>query len=300
NFHLVTIACDQTGWANLLKLNHDAVRNGYYYRPRTTHEMLCNHAEGMIATTACLGSAFNQAILRGDEREARRLLGQFKDAFGDRFYAEIHLNEIPDQRVVNVELLRLAKDMKIPHIIADDVHYGCAGDVERQDEAIAVAYRTSLDKSFKLEARHLYFASAEQVRAKNQLFGCGLPERVLEDGVRRAMEIADRCNVNVFPSKITPPKYIDDAGAVVEDAFGRLVRMTHDGLQQMANEGVIPAPGHTLDEYVERAKFELGVIKSKGLADFYLVCWDAAQFCHRRRIYHLVRGSGNSTVVAMA
>ena len=135
NYHLVTIATNQQGWKNLLWLNHDAVMNGYYYRPRTTTEELCNHSEGLIATTACLGSPFNQAILRGDEKEAIRLLGMFQDAFGDRFYAELHMNEVDEQKILNPELMRLCNDMKIPFILTDDVHYACKGDCDRQDEA---------------------------------------------------------------------------------------------------------------------------------------------------------------------
>jgi DNA polymerase III alpha subunit len=86
------------GWKNMLKVNHDAVRNGYYYKPRTTHDFVCSNAAGLVATTTCIGSLFNRLALRGDEQGLGKLLRQFKDAFGDRFYREVHLNELPDQK----------------------------------------------------------------------------------------------------------------------------------------------------------------------------------------------------------
>lgn len=296
--HLVLLAMSPEGWKNMLKVNHDAVRNGYYYKPRTTHDFVCSNAAGLVATTTCIGSLFNRLALRGDEQGLGKLLRQFKDAFGDRFYREVHLNELPDQKKANAVLARHCDRLGIPAFLAADVHYACKGDDARQDEMIAVARRLKVDdpKGFKLSTRDLWFTGPRDIYQLQQKWGYGHTRNEIAAWCAAAGEIADRCEADIYPDDtLKPPRYIGDDGKPVKDSVAHLNALAAEGYRRrVLGGGGVAKP----EVYAERLRYEREAVAKLGLADFYLVTLDVVRFCRSRGIMVWTRGSGTASLLA--
>lgn len=293
--HLVLLAQSAVGWKNLLAINHDAVRNGYYYKPRTTHDFVCQHAEGLIATTTCLGSLFNRLALAGDDKRLGALLRKFKDAFSDRFFREVHVNEMPEQVRANARLKIHCDKLGIKPVLSCDVHYACAGDVDRQDEMIAASRRklVSDPDSFKLTTRNLWFMDPRTAWEAAKKWGYGFDRIEFADMVLNAAEVADSCAADIYPDPtLKPPAYLDDNGQPVPDSFEYLKQLAIAGFK--AREHLFP----DRTKYAEQLKRELRVVRNLGLADFFLVTWDVVRFCTSYGISCHTRGSGAASLLA--
>ena len=298
--HLVVLCESDLGWKNLLAINHDSVLNGFYYRPRATNDFVLRHSKGLIATTACLGSAFSRYAATGEIRKLRRLLADYRDAFGrDNFFREVHISEIAEQKTVNEVLASECESLGIPAIIAADVHYACNVDAARQDEMIAVSRRTPVNdpKAFKLEARSLYFWSVADAYALAKSFGYPLTRRDVDAMAERTATIADRCNAKPLgDGKLKPPAFILDDGTPCADGFAELKKQTVEGFR----ERFAHLPKAAVPEYVARLRHELDIVRRCEMSDFYLVTADAARECRRRNIRYWTRGSGCASLVAAA
>lgn len=299
--HLVTIAMDDEGWKNLLRINHDSVLNGYHYQARTDTDFVLRHSKGLIVTTACLGSQFGRYAASGDVAKLRALLGKYKDALGDRFYCEIHISELEQQRRVNAVLLREVSQLKVPTILTSDVHYACAGDARLQDEMIAVSRRVPVDdpNAFKVEARHLYYSGVEAAVRLNRDTKCGVPERLIREAAENTALLASRCTADIYPrdGALRPPRYINPQGVESTDPFGDLRAAVVEGFAKR----VAPyTPKDQRHVYAERLKHEMAVIKKCGMSDFYLVTADIAREAEDRDIFLWTRGSGCASLVAAA
>lgn len=299
--HLVAIAMTDAGWKNLLRINHDSVLNGYHYQPRTDTDFVLRHSEGLIVTTACLGSQFGRYAAAGNIPALRAMLGKYKDALKDRFYCEVHINELEQQRRVNAVLLREAAQLKIPMILTSDVHYACAGDARLQDEMIAVSRRVPVDdpNAFKVEARHLYYSGVEAAVRLNRDTKCGVPERLIREAAANTVLLASRCTADIYPrdGALRPPRYINPQGVESTDPFGDLRAAVVEGFAKR----VAPyMPKDQRNLYAERLKHEMAVIKKCGMSDFYLVTADIAREAEAREIFLWTRGSGCASLVAAA
>lgn len=123
-YHMVLLAKNLTGYNNLLKLTTIAAIDGFYYKPRIDRDLLIQYHEGIIATSACLGSEINNALMKGEYEKARDAAGFYRDLFGEgNYYIELQNHNLPEQVLVNVDLLKIAKELKLPVICSNDVHY---------------------------------------------------------------------------------------------------------------------------------------------------------------------------------
>ncbi len=295
--HIVALAQTPDGWKNLLRLNHDSVVNGYYYRPRTTHDKILEYSGGLVVTTACIGSAFGTYARTGKDKELRALMGRFRDRMGDRFLCELHFNELDEQKAVNDRLIRAAKDLRIPLVVALDVHYACQADSDRQQEMIAVSRRTQLSDpaGFKINAKHLFYADASDVAAIAHKLGYRVDKRLLAAACDKTVEVAASCDADIYTgSDLKPPRYIDAAGRPVTDPMPTLRARAVEGFKEFFGR----LPEKTVRLYAERFRHELKVIEACHMADFYLVTADVTDFCRREGILCWVRGSGCASLVA--
>ena len=293
--HLLLIAQTQQGWRNLLKINHDAVREGYYYQPRTCNDYVLTHAEGLVCTTACVGSQFGMLARLGRIRELRALMTKYKDAFQDRFFVELQVHEFEAQKLVNTVLMREAKSLGIKMVITADVHYACMSDSPRQNEVIAISRRTQLDdpKAFKIESRTLWYSTPDQMWLLAKRLGYEMSSKDFAQAVYNTYEIAQSCNVKIYEDGTAkPPKYIDSAGKSPPDS--------HAALERVARAGLAKRFARCNSDYRARLDHELQIIKRCGMADFYLVAADIVRECRSRGIYSWTRGSGCASLVACA
>ncbi len=304
--HLVVLCESDAGFKNLLKINHDSVRNGFYYKPRTTHAIVCQHAEGLFASTACINSIFSKLALRGDIPKLDYWLKRFKDAFGDRFYREVHVNPllgghdaegrpIPDQRKANAILSDRCKRLGVPPVLVNDVHYACRGDDHRQDEMTAIAhhYKVGDKGALRLTARDLWFANPRDLYELQLKWGYGYDRGEIADWCARSAEIAERCRADIYgDGKPCPPKYKDDNGNECADGLAMLRKLAVEGYRRRCRDLADST------KYRDRLNYEVKVVAKLGLADFFLVTWDVVQFCKSKGIRVWTRGSGCASLLA--
>jgi len=285
-FHLVLLAKDQEGYRNLLRLVSAGFIEGYYYRPRVDWELIKRHHRGLVATTACLGGEVNQALLREDWAEARRVASEYRELFGDDFYLEIQNHRIPDEDVARARMKELADALAIPLVATNDIHYLEASHVYAHDIYICVRDQKQHDpKSMRYNTDQLYFKSPDEMYEAFAGF---------EDACRITREIADKCDVTLdFDKRHLPVFPIPESSraATIDEHFEEVCRA---GLLWRYGDAV-PAGA------VERLEFEMGVIRKMGFAGYFLIVKDFIDYARANEIrVGPGRGSAAGALVAYA
>ncbi|MFT4037467.1 MAG: DNA polymerase III subunit alpha [Thermomicrobiales bacterium] len=258
SYHLLLLAENETGYRNLLKLSTRAQLEGYYYRPRIDLEMLAEHGQGIIATSACLGGPVANNILHGKPDLARDYAVKLKEIFGpERFYIEMQDHGIKEQLQVNGDLIALARSLDLPLVATNDVHYCNQEDSSAQDLLVCIQTNTQLSdtKRLKSESDQLFLKSPEQMA---RLFD-GVP-----DAVANTMRIAEMCNLDLGFKGYHLPEFPRPAEFPTADAY----------LEHLCRIGAENRYGHVSGDVEERLMYELGVISGMGFANYFLVVWD--------------------------
>jgi DNA polymerase-3 subunit alpha len=281
SFHLLLLAEHDQGYRNLLRLASRASLEGFYYRPRVDLEMLQEHHEGIIATSACLGGPVANNFLHGRPDAARQYAGTLAEIFGpERFFIEIQDHGIREQREVNRDLIPLARELGLPLVATNDVHYCNQHDASIQDVLVCVQTNSTLNdpKRLKSESDQLYFKGPQEME---QVFGA-IPE-----ALSNTIRIAEMCDLDLSFKGYHLPEF------EVPDGF------TPDSyLEHLCREGVRRLYGHVDGAVGERLNYELGVIRSMGFTNYFLVVWDFVRFAKEHGI--LVgpgRGSAAGSIV---
>ena len=188
--HLLLLATDATGYRNLMTLVSKGYLEGFYYKPRIDLELLRQHSEGLIATSGCLSSMVCRAIAGGETQRAYELAEQFAQLFPDRFYVEIQRHGIELQERVNKELLRIARELRLPLVATNDAHYLHAHDHAPHEALLCIGTGTTLDDParFRFDGKGFYVKSAAEMA---ELFH-DLPEALAS-----TVEIAERCTLEL-------------------------------------------------------------------------------------------------------
>ncbi len=274
NYHLTLLAKNNTGLSNLIKLTSDAWINGFYRRPRTTHEQLEKYSEGLLCGTACYAGPISQSILDGDINRAYKAAEYYKGVFGKDFFLELMLLDIEEQQRVNTELVRIAQDLDIDLVVTSDCHYVKKDDSYYQDIMLLIQNNNKIkdlqddpDKIFTFHSKELWYKTAEDLdRTYEDLYTEIVPRDVYEQAKRNSVKFADRCNVEIDTSlKIAD---YDDIGGY-ESSYEYLEHLAFEGLKQR---------GKDTKEYVERLKMELDVIKRKNYSGYFLIVWDMVKW----------------------
>ncbi|MGB9730981.1 DNA polymerase III subunit alpha [Calditerrivibrio nitroreducens] len=288
NYHLILLAKNNKGLKNLQYLVSLAQLEGFYYKPRIDKELLANYSEGLIGLSACLAGEIPRQILRGDLKEAVKSAKEYEDILGKgNFYLELQENGIPDQRMVNRELITIAKENQLPLVATNDCHY-----LEKEDHVahqilMCIQMQTTISNRDKLEfhSDQLYVKSPDEMwEAFSEI-----PEACLN-----TLKIAEECNVTIDLGKLHLPQYKVPEGYTVESYFEHLART---GLHRRLAR--IPADEHK--KYIDRLNFELKVITEKNYAGYYLIVWDFINYSKENDIpVGPGRGSGAGSLVAYA
>jgi DNA polymerase III subunit alpha len=280
SYHLLLLAENQNGYRNLLNLMSAASLEGFYYRPRVDLELLGKYSDGLIATSACLGGPVANNLLAGNDGEARRMARALADVFGsDRFYIEVQDHGIEGQAETNRKLVALAREMGLPLVASNDVHYVHQEDAAPQELLVCIQTNTSIHdpKRMKMGSDQLYFKSPQEMW---RLF----PE--LPEALENTVRIAERCNVEFDFGRL----HLPDPGIPVG-------RTPHEHLRALCLEGIHKRYPEITDEVRRRLDYELDVIARTGFSSYMLIVADFANFARAKRIPFGVRGSAAASIV---
>ena len=159
-FHQVLLARNNEGYKNLLKLTTIAAMEGFYYKPRIDRELLQKYGSGLIATTACLGSEINSALMQNDYGRALDSCAYYRDLFGEgNYYVEIQNHNLPEQILCNEQLLKIAKTLGLPVIASNDVHYLTRPDADAHDILLCIGTGSVVSDTNRLKYARKNFIS---------------------------------------------------------------------------------------------------------------------------------------------
>jgi DNA polymerase-3 subunit alpha len=286
SFHLVLLAENQVGYQNLMELVTRAHLDGFYYKPRIDKELLAQHAEGLIALSACISGIVPSLIQEGQLDEARREAAWYRDLFGpDRFYLELQRHAgIEGIDAINDALARLGRELDIPLVATNDVHYVRPEDAQTQELLLAIQTQTTLadPERMRMGSADYYLASPDEMAA----LMADYPE-----AVANTVAIAERCNVEVGFTSYHLPQFDVPAPYTAQDY-----------LRKLCEEGLRRRYGEPSQQAWERLDYELGVIHDMGFDDYFLINYDLVNWAKNeaRMLVGPGRGSGASSLVGYA
>ncbi len=265
--HLTLLARDNEGYANLIKLSSLGYLEGYYYKPRVDWELLERHAPGLIALSGCLSGRVCKALEESRPDDAERDLDRLTQVFGrDNTYVEMQNAGLDVQQRVNPLLVDLAARSGLPLVATGDVHYLRHEDARAHEALLCIQSGDSLKNPnrWKFDTDQFFFKSPQEMAAD-------FPGH--EDALRRTLEVAERCTVELDLGRILLPRFPTPED---RDSFDYLVELCEKGLEKRY-ERVTP-------ELQERLKFELKTVKEMGFADYFLIVWDFIRFAKQNGI----------------
>ena len=288
-YHLVLLAENNTGYANLMKIVSRGFTEGYYYKPRVDMEVLQTYHEGIIALSACLAGEVQRYIIKGLHEEAKKAALKYESCFGKgNFFLEMQDHGIPEQKLVNTELLKLSKETGIELVVTNDVHYTYKEDVDSHDILLCLQTGKKLadEDRMRYVGGQYYVKSEEEMKA---LFPYAW------EAVENTQRIADRCHVEIEFGVTKLPKFEVPEGY---DSWTYLNKLCSDGLAERYGDEHAPA-GSTGQTLRERLDYELNVIRTMGYVDYFLIVWDFINYAKEHGIpVGPGRGSAAGSIVA--
>ncbi len=279
-YHLLLLAKNLEGYRNLCKLSTIAALEGYYYKPRVDHDILRAHSKGIIATSACLGSEICQELLKGDYQKAQWLAGWHKETFDeDSFFIELQDHRLPEQAAIRDNLIKIARELKLPLVATNDAHYMCKADAQPHDVLLCIqtGALVSDEKRMKFANDDFYLKSQDEMF---QLFK-DVPE-ALENTAR----IAEMCNVELDKQRAPMPQPEVPEGV---ENFTYLRQLSEKGLLDRMKDP---------EQALQRMEYELGVIEKTGFGDYFLLVREFANVARDKGIFYGVRGSAAGSLVS--
>ncbi len=282
NAHLTLLAADNTGYGNLIKLASAGFLEGYYYKPRVDWELLSTHSQGLLALSGCLSGRVCKALEENRPADAAGDLDRLVQIFGpDNTYVEIQNAHLEPQQRINPQLAKLAEGTGLGLVATGDVHYLRHEDARAHEALLCIQSGDSLrnPSRWKFDTDHFYFKSPQEMAADFPGY---------EHALRRTVEVAERCNVELALGGILLPSFPTPED---RDAFDFLVELTEKGLQKRYERST--------PELEERLRFELKTIRELGFTDYFLIVWDFIAFAKRNGIQvGPGRGSAAGSLVA--
>ena len=281
-YHLVLLAENNTGYSNLMKIVSAGFVEGYYYKPRVDLELLEKYHEGIIALSACLAGEVARNLARGMYEEGKKAALRYEEIFGKgNFFLELQDHGIPDQQLVNQQLLRMSQETGIELVCTNDVHYTYAEDAAAHDILLCI----QTGKKVQDEDRMRYEGGQYYVKSPQEMADL-FP--YAPQALENTRKIADRCHVEIEFGVTKLPRYDVPEGYTSWEYLNKLCR---EGLEQRYQP--------VTQELRERLEYELDTIRTMGYVDYFLIVWDFIKYARDHDI--MVgpgRGSAAGSLVA--
>ena len=297
-YHQVVLAKNTQGYKNLVKITtishlEGVQGKGIFSRPCINKDLLKQYREGLIVTSACLGGEIPQAILSGRPEIARKIAKWYQELFGDDYYLEIQDHGSQEDRIVNVEIVKIARELGIKFIATNDSHFISCFDVEAHDALLCIqtGQLISEDKRMRYSGTE-YLKSAAEMKL---LFRDHLPDDVIAEAISTTTEIADKVAVyNIMGEPQIPTPYIPSGHT--PDTYAEEVAW--QGLLERLNR---KSRNEVEPVYRERLEYEIKMLQSMGFSTYFLVVWDYIKFARDNNIpVGPGRGSAAGSLVAYA
>ena len=260
-YHLVLLAENNTGYANLMKIVSKGFVEGYYYRPRVDKELLRQYHEGIICLSACLAGEVQRYIVKGLYDEAKKTALEYQDIFGEgNYFLELQDHGLPDQTLVNQQLLKMSQETGIELVATNDVHYTYAEDAKAHDILLCIQTGKKLadENRMRYEGGQYFVKSPEEME---RLFPYVL------QALDNTQKIADRCHVEIEFGVTKLPKYDVPDGMT---SWEYLNKLCYEGLEERY--------GEPSQELKDRLAYELNTIQNMGYVDYFLIVWDFIKY----------------------
>ncbi|HIU74451.1 MAG TPA: DNA polymerase III subunit alpha [Candidatus Pelethocola excrementipullorum] len=274
-YHLVLLAENDVGYNNLMKIVSMGFVEGYYYKPRVDMELLEKYHEGLIALSACLAGEVSRYLVRGLYDEAKKTALRYRDIFGpDNYFLEIQDHGIPEQRLVNQQMMRLSRETGIGLTATNDVHYTYADDETSHDILLCIqtGKKVADEDRMRYEGGQYYVKSPEEMA---ELFS------YIPEALENTQKIADRCHVDIEFGVTKLPKFDVPEGFT---SWEYLNKLCWEGLEQLYHEPT--------EEMKKRLDYELETIRTMGYVDYFLIVWDFIKYA---RDHDIIVGPGRGS-----
>ena len=260
-YHLVLLAENNEGYENLTKIVSKGFVEGYYYKPRVDKELLRTYHKGIIALSACLAGEVPRYLTKGMYEEAKDRALEYQEIFGKgNYFLELQDHGIPDQQLVNQQLMKLSQETGIELVATNDVHYTYADDEKAHDILLCIqtGKKLSDENRMRYEGGQYYVKSEEEMAA---LFPYA------RQALENTQKIADRCSVEIEFGVTKLPKYDVPEGYT---SWEYLQKLCYEGLDQRYR-----TPSQELKD---RLAYELDTIRHMGYVDYFLIVWDFIKY----------------------
>ena len=260
-YHLVLLAENEEGYANLTKIVSKGFVEGYYYKPRVDKELLRKYHKGIIALSACLAGEVARFLTKGLYEEAKKTALEYQEIFGEgNFFLELQDHGIPEQGLVNQQLFKMSEETGIELVATNDIHYTYAEDAKPHDILLCIqtGKKLSDENRMRYDGGQYYVKSEEEML---RLFPYA------KQALENTQKIADRCHVEIEFGVTKLPKYD------VPDGY-----TSWEYLQKLCYEGLEKRYGDPSEELKERLSYELETIHQMGYVDYFLIVWDFIKY----------------------
>ena len=274
-YHLVLLAENNQGYANLMKIVSKSFVEGFYYKPRVDLQLLEKYHEGLIALSACLAGEVARFLTRGMYEDAKAAALRYQDIFGKgNFFLELQDHGIPEQQNVNQQLLKMHRETGIELVATNDVHYTLAEDAQPHDVLLCLqtGKKLSDENRMRYDGGQYYVKSPEEME---RLFPYAT------EALENTHKIAERCHVEIEFGVTKLPKFDVPEGYT---SWEYLNKLCFKGLEERYQP--------VTEELKERLNYELSTIKNMGYVDYFLIVWD---FIRYARDHDIMVGPGRGS-----
>ena len=292
--HLVLLAETTEGYKNLIKLVSAGYTEGFYYRPRIDKDLLARHSTGLIGLSSCLKGEVASALKVEQARPALEAAARLRDILGkNNFFLEMQYQGIEEQKIVNRGIIPLARELELPLVATNDVHYLRQGDYQPHDILLCIGTGKTVN-------------DAQRLRYTGDQFFLKTPDQMAAvfkdhpEALRNTMLVAERCNVTIPKGQNHLPSFGVPEGFTLDEYFehvareGLAQRMVR--LQQLAGSGRLR---QSIDEYSRRLDYEIAMIRKMGYSGYFLIVWDFIRYAREEGIpVGPGRGSAAGSLVA--